>query len=254
MIIVCSHCSARLQLDETKVPSRSFTVRCPKCQQAVQIQPPRFEQDERERRAEGSAPREARPIPAPAFNLETAQPAPRSGASEPTSELAGEELLNALARLLRGEQAGAVAHRRRRQRRVLLCVEQSAREPLARALSENNYEVYIAANTSQAIERMREDQMDVLVLDAEFDAAEQGAAFIAREIKALRPAERRRLFFVQISPTLRTGDAHVAFLHNINLAVNSADIRELPSLLDYTIRSYNELYKDYFAALQLAPL
>ena len=110
MIIVCSHCSARLQLDETKVPSRSFTVRCPKCQQAVQIQPPRFEQDERERRAEGSAPREARPIPAPAFNLETAQPAPRSGASEPASELAGEELLNALARLLRGAH-GAARHR-----------------------------------------------------------------------------------------------------------------------------------------------
>lgn len=234
------------------MPSRPFTVRCPKCQQAVQIQPPKFEREER--RTEGPAPRGARPVPAPAFNLEKAQNAERSGAGEQANELAGEELLNALARLLRGEQSGAAAHRRTRQRRVLLCVEQSAREPLARALSESNYEVYIAANTSQAIERMREDQLDVLILDAEFDAAEQGAAFIAREIKALRPAERRRLFFVQISPGLRTGDAHVAFLHNINLAINSADIRELPGLLDYTIRSYNELYKDYFATLQLAPL
>ncbi|MCA1849798.1 MAG: zinc-ribbon domain-containing protein, partial [Acidobacteria bacterium] len=32
MIVVCSQCTTRLQLDDAKVPSRPFTVRCPKCQ------------------------------------------------------------------------------------------------------------------------------------------------------------------------------------------------------------------------------
>jgi predicted Zn finger-like uncharacterized protein len=40
MIVTCHNCSTRLQLDPAKVPSRAFSVRCPKCQQIVNAQPP----------------------------------------------------------------------------------------------------------------------------------------------------------------------------------------------------------------------
>src|SRR5216684_2460606 len=40
MVLICSKCEARLQLDEAKAPSRPFTVRCPKCQGAINVQPP----------------------------------------------------------------------------------------------------------------------------------------------------------------------------------------------------------------------
>ncbi|MCA1555574.1 MAG: zinc-ribbon domain-containing protein, partial [Acidobacteria bacterium] len=40
MVIICQQCDARLQLDDTKIPARSFTVRCPKCQQIINAQPP----------------------------------------------------------------------------------------------------------------------------------------------------------------------------------------------------------------------
>src|SRR5437660_8420295 len=40
MVLICSKCEARLQLDEAKAPSRPFTVRCPKCQTSVNVQPP----------------------------------------------------------------------------------------------------------------------------------------------------------------------------------------------------------------------
>src|SRR5260370_41300306 len=40
MVLICSTCEARLQLDEAKAPSRPFTVRCPKCQGAINVQPP----------------------------------------------------------------------------------------------------------------------------------------------------------------------------------------------------------------------
>ena len=38
MVLICSKCEARLQLDEAKAPSRPFTVRCPKCQTSVNVQ------------------------------------------------------------------------------------------------------------------------------------------------------------------------------------------------------------------------
>ena len=49
---------------------------------------------------------------------------------------------------------------------------------------------------------MRENRLDVVLLDQDFDAAEQGAAFVTREVTILRPAQRRRLFFVLLSPVL----------------------------------------------------
>src|SRR5437764_966752 len=40
MIVTCPNCTTRLQLDKAKVPSRPFSVRCPKCQQIINAQPP----------------------------------------------------------------------------------------------------------------------------------------------------------------------------------------------------------------------
>ena len=52
----------------------------------------------------------------------------------------------------------------------------------------------MAASMAEGLGRMREEKMDVIVLDANFDPVEQGVAFITREVRLLRPSERRRLF------------------------------------------------------------
>ena len=39
MIIRCDNCSVSLQLDEGKIPSGNFTVRCPRCQNLIRVQP-----------------------------------------------------------------------------------------------------------------------------------------------------------------------------------------------------------------------
>jgi predicted Zn finger-like uncharacterized protein len=46
MIIVCQKCSSRLQVDETKVPTGAFSIRCPKCNSSVEFAAPNpaFEQ------------------------------------------------------------------------------------------------------------------------------------------------------------------------------------------------------------------
>src|SRR6266516_994582 len=37
MTIVCQNCSARLQVDETKAAGPTFSVRCPKCNSAIEL-------------------------------------------------------------------------------------------------------------------------------------------------------------------------------------------------------------------------
>jgi predicted Zn finger-like uncharacterized protein len=262
MIVTCSNCTTRLQLEDSKIPSRAFTVRCPKCQFIINAQPAGSV-------AEGSALAVAGDMPASARQREVKTPSASSGAVEQSVEVSGRmpsapsvnegEVARLLAALLQnglgdGAASKTDAGRRWRQRRALICTGRSHREATARLLSQNQYEIFIADDTAQAIERMREEQMDVVILDPDFDAMEQGAAFINRELNSLRPAQRRRVFFVHLMPNVRTADPHAAFLHHVNLVVNPEDIEDLPRVMERSIRALNELYRDFNKALNVAEL
>jgi response regulator RpfG family c-di-GMP phosphodiesterase len=137
---------------------------------------------------------------------------------------------------------------------VLLCVPEDYRESLARSLVENDYQVFVANDTRQAVDRMRENLLDMVLLDSRFDPAEQGQVFVTREVSVLRPAQRRRLFFVLLSPSLRSMDSHAAFLNNVNAIVNVNEMADLPKMLEHLMRAYNELYKEFNQVLGMPAL
>jgi CheY-like chemotaxis protein len=125
---------------------------------------------------------------------------------------------------------------------------------VARRLAGNGYQVFVAEDARQAVDRMRENLLDMILLDPRFDPVEQGPVFVTREVNILRPAQRRRLFFVLLSPSLRTMDAHTAFLNNVNAIINVSEIDELPSLIERRVHEYNELYKDFNKTLGVQAL
>jgi predicted Zn finger-like uncharacterized protein len=259
MIVNCPNCTTRLKLDDAKVPARPFSVRCPKCQQIINAQPPApnlhdalaavadlpvSTRSQQKTSAKPAAP------PLRAEALETQDPASSDG-----------EMLRLLASLLQRE-AGAHANvrgaeQRRRHvfgRRALVCVGPSYGDAVGRSLMSDGYEVFAAADGAQAVEQMREERVDVLVLDPEFDMAGKGAAAVSREICSLRMPERRRVVVVQLSNTSRTGDAHAAFLVGANLVVSVSELKELPGALEKNLRDLNELYRDFNKSLGLAEL
>jgi predicted Zn finger-like uncharacterized protein len=264
MIVVCSQCTTRLQLDDAKIPSRPFTVRCPKCQSIIHGQPAANSTGQQSALGVGDTPaldnvRFNPLMAAPVFRPEEATGGDEVKAYGGAPPAEPNDFVRALLELL---QQGAPAAMKQRSamrlsweyRRALVCVAPARREAIGRALVDDNYQVYIAENTSQAIERMREEKMDVVILEGEFDPVEQGAAFVTSEINALRPAERRRLIFVHLSATARTLDTHAAFVHNVNLVVNTADVERLPNALEHALRDFNDLYRDFNAALNIAAI
>lgn len=256
MILDCQQCTCRFRIDDAKVPSGSFTVSCPKCQAIVAASGTAHTHDQ-SAMGVGNSPSTSRrrlgkSAPAPLFKLSP------EGVNEVGSagSLEANELASALMGLLKAEKS---VHRSPirpawDRRRVLVCTEQKHRELIARGLTEANYEVFVAEDTEQAVERMRESQVDVVLLDSLFDATEQGAAFVTREVNVLRPADRRRLFFVSLSSSKRTMDGHNSFLNSGNLVINFTELADLPEILDRSLREFNELYKDFNAALNLAPI
>jgi predicted Zn finger-like uncharacterized protein len=261
MVIICQQCSARLQLDDAKVPQRAFTVRCPKCQHIINAQPPAQGAPDYSALGVGDVTQPAqsrygRPMPAPAFRPDAAGEGAPPGEQIASNKTEVARLLSALLQQAMTTAATEASQTVGRggwgnHRRALVCAAADHRYAVARVLVENGYEVFVAEDTTQAIERMREDQMDVILLAPDFDPAEQGAAFINREISALRPAVRRRTFFIHITPDVRTGDQHAALIRSANLVLNPADIEDLPRTLDRAFRDFNELYRNYNQALQL---
>ena len=262
MRVTCSNCEARLQLDESKIPPHAFKVKCPKCQSAIAIQS--STQGEVANAlsipAEMTPPSSVSPFekPATATRFQPASATNRSPVPDQETSVP-KEVVKLLADVLRQSDSGSqiVAHKKRPlwdRRKALICTEEKYSASLASGLAAQDYDVFVAENTSEALGCMREDRIDVLVLDPNFDQVEQGFAFVMREVKLMRPAERRRVFLTLLNASARTMDLHAAFLHNANLIANPADIDRLPEALEISIRHYNELYRDFNRALDVTPI
>jgi predicted Zn finger-like uncharacterized protein len=258
MIVTCPNCTTKLQLDDAKVPARAFSVRCPKCQQIINAQPPA---PQARRDAIGAV---AGGVPTSTRAQAEASVAPpasvlrEGGAGEPTAA-EGEvvRLLTALLQRGASESPGPKGVIRRpswERRRALVCMGSARCEQVAEMLVENFYEVCVVAEAGQAVEQMREVPADVLIVDQEFDAPAQGVAAVTRELNSMRMSDRRRIVVVQLSDKARTGDAHAAFLTNANLIVNTNDLDNLNRILDKNIRDLNELYREYNKASGLSEI
>src|SRR5207237_619752 len=231
MVLICPKCEARLRLDEAKLPSHPFSVRCPKCQTSVDVQPHNNPVVAPETVAAPASAVFERPVAAPQFNAKVVDE--NASVMNQGTPSGLEDIARVLAQALRSAESGSVSSRGRKRaawdrRKVLVCASSAYREAIALLLAEQDYDVFVAENMAEGLGRMREERMDVVILDANFDPLEQGVAFITREVKLLRPSERRRLFFVYVTAGVRTMDPHAAFLQNVNLVLNPSDVDQLP--------------------------
>lgn len=254
MIIVCPKCSTRLQLDQEKSPNRPFNVRCPKCSATISSAgaSPAMEQSAL---AVGGSPSTDHPrFEQPTARVYEPMAKDGSGVEGSSANDALQMLAELLAKSGGRETQDPTARPSWNKRKALVCASEAYREPVAKKLSDNGYEVYVAEETRQAIETMRSKQLDIVLLDPQFDPAEQGSAFVIREVNVLRPTQRRRLFFLLLSPSLRTMDAHAAFLNNVNAIVNLNDLDDLERVMEIALREFNELYHEFYSASGLTAL
>ena len=242
MIIRCDNCSVSLQLDESKIPSGNFTVRCPRCQNML-----RANKD-----AKGMA-------ASPAEQLAANKPAPAAEGASNFSEKQSEfEINTALRSLLSALQSGKSSldkddDEAERPRRVLLCLGEK-KDEVAKLMSDAGYRVYMAQTPAQANERLREGKTEIVLFSPDFAAEFGGAAIIQQKANTMYSSERRRLFLVSLEDGGTTMNAHDAFLRNLNLIVNTADIPQLPLILNRAVLDFNDLYHYLNKGLGVEPI
>jgi predicted Zn finger-like uncharacterized protein len=266
MILTCPKCSTRLQLETTKLPTRAFSIKCPKCQNMLSVSPPEMPGSESEV-APAASPAAPRTAP-----LAQAAPAAEDKPSLSDSKLpclpadlsagtAAPELdpLKALTAMLAsalaqtGKPSGNMGESRRR--RVLACL--SVAEELQKVqtfLQGHEYDLIFGETSEQAIEMLQlSNQVDIVLLDANFEEDHQGSTAILRFISSLTPSHRRRLFVALTAPGYKTLDTQTAFANGVNLLINSGELSMLPLALNKGIREFNLLYRSFNEASNLNP-
>ena len=242
MIIRCDNCSVSLQLDESKIPSGNFSVRCPRCQNLLRVQ--------KDASGKGLS---------AVDQLAASQPAaPALEGSELAAEKeSGSQINSALRSLMAALQSDKTTlsddDSDERPRRVLLCLGQKADET-ARVLAKAGYKVYMAKTPAQANERLRDGKTEVMIFSPDFAPDLGGAAIIQQKANAMYSSERRRLFLISLEDGGSTMNANEAFLRNLNLVVNANDIPQLPLILNRAIGDYNDLYHYFNEASGLSTI
>lgn len=243
MIIRCDNCSVSLQLDESKIPTGNFTVRCPRCQNMLRAN--------KDHSGRGSA---------TAHQLEANKPAPAadSDAGTFTEKESEFQINNALRSLLSALQSGTTAldssdEKGEKPRRVLLCLG-DRKDEVAKLLTSSGYKVYIAQTPAQANERLREGKTELVIFSPDFAAEFGGAAILQQKANAMYSSERRRLFLISLEEGGTTMNAHDAFLRNLNLIVNTNDIPQLPLILNRAVLDFNDLYHYLNRGLGVEPI
>lgn len=243
MIIRCDNCSVSLQLDESKIPSGNFTVRCPRCQNLLRVQ----------KDATGKGLSTVQQLEAA-----KAAPAVNDGAQEFAEKEADNQVNNALRSLMSALTQNKSTFEvdessEAKPRRVLVCMGQR-REDTAAILAKAGYKVYIAQTPAQANERLREGKTEILIFSPDFAAELGGAAVIQQKANSMYSSERRRLFLISVEESGATMNAHEAFLRNLNLIVNVADLPQLPLILNRALVDFNDLYHYLNRSLSLEAL
>ena len=243
MIIRCDNCSVSLQLDESKIPSGNFSVRCPRCQNLLRVQ--------KDASGRGLSTVE---------QLAASQPAAPAadGAEDFAAKESGAQINNALRSLMNALQLGkdgleSDTEDDQKPRRILLCLGQKSDET-ARLLAKSGYKIYVAQTPAQANERLREGKTEIVIFSPDFAADMGGAAVIQQKANSMYSSERRRLFLISLEDGGTTMNAHDGFLRNLNLIVNTNDLPQLPLILNRAVGDYNDLYNFFNKSAGLAQI
>jgi predicted Zn finger-like uncharacterized protein len=222
----CPNCANRIVVDDSRVPDRPFSVRCPKCQTMVKF-PGRPAASASP--AAAAAPETAAPEPAPA-------PEPREAAAPAVTM--GEQSIVHLRREL--AESGRV------KGQVLVALaDRSLAGALTLPLGRIGYSAETLDSADDAARRLEQGLYDVVITTREGSGASARGETLLQRIGRLPPDARRNIFLVLVGDEFRTGDGTQAFSVLADLVVHPRDAAAVEPVLLTCIAERNRLYHTF---------
>jgi predicted Zn finger-like uncharacterized protein len=219
----CPQCSARIQIDDAKVPDRSFKVRCPKCQTVLTLP------------GHGA---EAPPVAAPPTGGEPKAPsAPGPApAPPPAYELPPPPSPAAIARRERAEAGETDA---------LVALSGPVAASLQQTLVHLAFNVDVVDDTEEGARLLEQGIYEVAVTSRTVPVKPEA---LAQRMLRLPLETRRRVFVILVGEEFRTGDGTQAWATQADFVLNPADAGRCEHVIRATMSERKRLYQPFLDA------
>ena len=217
----CPSCGNKITIDDARVPDRPFSVKCPKCQNAIKLP------------GKGAA---AAPAPA-----EPTPPPPTPPASPDAEEMRAQMMAQIRREMAPGEAAaGGAGHA------LVALPDRGLAGQLTLTLTRQGYAVDTLDDMDEGA-RLLEQGVYNLVATARV-AGSQGKESLYQRINRLSPDARRRMFVLLVGDEFKTGDGTQAFASLADLVVHTRDAAAADAAFRTTMGERQRLYKVFVDA------
>jgi predicted Zn finger-like uncharacterized protein len=218
MEIKCEECHAVIQIPDERVPQNStFRLNCPRCKRKILVNT-----------------KTPKSLDECRTDIDLAPSA--SAVTPPANDEAVDSLRDAMDYLSAGQSA------------ALLCMNRTESRNEVKAMLEGlGYVVDIPTATDRALQRLRFNQYQVVLLDDDFDG--ESPSPLAGYLASLNMNLRREMFVILIGQRFKTADRLQAFVESVNLIVHCDDLPQLVTFLSRGLRDHERFYKVFTECL-----
>jgi len=136
-------------------------------------------------------------------------------------------------------------------RLALVCADQADRQTaITGALEPLGLTLQFAKDAPEAIDVMRKNAYEVIVLDEEFQGATPLDNPVLKAIAVMPITVRRYVLVALLGKDVKTFDNMTAFAKSVNVVVNVSDLPQLAGILRRALADNNEFYRVYHQVLR----
>lgn len=130
------------------------------------------------------------------------------------------------------------------QRLALVCEDAPERQAIIKAaLDQIGFSMHLATSVEEAIERMRRDAYEIVIVNEQFRGASPLDNAVLASIRQMPMAVRRYMFVVLLGRAYKTFDNMMAFAKSMNAVVNLNDLSHLAAILVKGVNENNQFYR-----------
>lgn len=223
MDIICQSCSTKLTIPDEKMPKDAvFKVTCPKCQTKNKV----------------STKSEASPA-------SSAGVASLLGQKEVEPPSSPEELPDEMIPTPTTEDDFVED-----QRLAMICFEQPKVQVVVRAALEGlGYTVHVPAKADDAVQRLRQNRYDVLLLHEDYGGSPENN-LVLLTIQPMVMAQRRHMCVGLVGKQFRTFDHMLAFAKSVNFVVAERELNKIKAITQQAVSENDQFYRVFREALR----
>ncbi len=131
-------------------------------------------------------------------------------------------------------------------RLALVCEDAPERQAVIRAaLEQIGFTMLAVKNADEAIERMRRDVYELVIIDEQYQGATPLDNAVLASLRGMPMSQRRWMFVALVGREFKTFDNAMAFARSVNVVVNVNDLPHFPAILKKGITEHVEFYRTF---------